>query len=165
MKLPNENNRENEDGAKDSLQLPNLENLEFEENEEKYREYFAEIIEKEGPKDTHEELKGVYEKLFENLMSNEVKNTPEIHLELNINSFEELEEAIENGLIDLSQYDTVAISKLMSHISQKEQKRDLKTYPINTVKDFYDLVARGELILSKYDEDEISEFIKKLARR
>lgn len=93
---------------------------------------------------------------------------PEEEKHLNSNNFEtikELEDAISEGTVDLTEYDMEEIDLLLKELESLEDEyifRDINDYGLSTVDDFYLAVESGELDLSKYDMKEIDSLIKSL---
>lgn len=184
MKLPplDDNKANKKEEAANSLKLPEIDLLYIDEDREKFKKHFKEIIsddedkanEKEKSNKEHQDkqkaLEGTYRNMIE--MFNEKENSEEL-LEtyekeikkMGLYDLEKLEEAIENGKLDTSKYDIFALSKLLQKLEKTQPVKSLESYNMKSIEEFYMHVTSGKLDVSKYDEEELDDFIDKLAKR
>lgn len=159
MNLPRLSNKKTE---KDSVKLPDIENLD--KDEEGFKDNFVNNVEL----DKREQLR--YRRLFE--IFNEkiqdktllLKHYEKEFKEKGLYNLEELNRAIDEGKVDLRKYDPFTMSKLIERMAESHIK-SLDSYNIETIEDFYMYVTSGKLDVSQYDEDELDEFIIKLTNK
>lgn len=159
MKLPPLNN--DKDSNNRSVKLPNIEALNEEESK------FKESIKSTG-EDKKREMQ--YRKLLR-IFDEDVKdetvllNYYERELKaMGLYDLDKLNEAIDEGKIDLRRYDTFTLNKLIKRMVESDVK-SLDSYDIKTVDDFYRYITSGELDVSQYDEEELDRFINKLINK
>lgn len=183
--IANKDNKNSEDGyvlpkLSDSNSSSPPEEVYYNNEETNYDEYvwidernldkdpYASII-NQGLLDSYDDLKESYGNIISIIegASYEVY-VPEEESSLNSNNFEtikELEDAINEGTVDLTEYDMEEIDLLLKELESLEEDyyyRDINDYGLETVDDFYLAVESGELDLSKYEMKEIDTLIKSL---
>ena len=156
MNLPPLNNKKTQ---KDSVKLPDIEMLD--KDEEGLKDNLVDNVEL----DMREQLQ--YRRLFgifnEEIQDKELllKHYEKEFKEKGLYNLEELNRAIDEEKVDLRKYDAFTISKLIERMAEGHIK-SLDSYNMETIEDFYQYVTSGKLDVSKYDEDELDEFIIKL---
>lgn len=159
------------------LKLPDVNSLDIDEEKEKFKKYFKEVIDEEGitelnkgNKESYNQAKSEYEHLFG--IFNDKKADPEDLLKsyenevskLGFNKLEDLEKAIDNNDFDLSKYDMFTFSKLLRKMEENESSPDLDKYNIKDMEDFYNKISSGEINISNYSQNHIDDFIDKLIK-
>lgn len=162
------------------LKLPEVDLLHIDEDREKFKEHFKELIdekesinEKELNKehqDKYKELEGTYKSLMgifhekennENLLETYEKEIKEMGLY----DLEALEKAIEDKRLDTGKYDIFTLTKLIKKLEKIQPVKSLESYNMKSIEDFYNYVTLGKINVSKYDEEELDDFINKLIKR
>lgn len=159
MNLPPLRNKKTQ---KDSVKLPNIENLD--EDEERFKDNFVDNVELDRRKQLqYRRLFGIFnEEIQDKALL--LKRYEKEFKEKGLYNLEELNRAIDEGKIDLRKYDAFTMSKLIEKMAEGHIK-SLDSYNIETIEDFYMHVTSGKLDVSKYDEKELDEFIIKLTSK
>lgn len=178
MKLPplNDKSVKDEKEAEYSLKPPDIDLLHVDENKEKFKEYFKELIENEGMEelseegqDEHDKLEKSYKSLIglfdEKEDSDDLLKKYEIEIKkMDLYNLEDIGEAIETGKLDISKYDTFTMSRLLMKLEKIEPPKSLDNFNIKTIEDFYTHVTSGKIDVSKYEEEELDKFIDDLMK-
>lgn len=155
------------------LKLPDIDLLDSQEEKERFKQYFKEIIDEEGSEkfkdeENYNKAKVEYEQLFGIFHAEEtdseilLKSYEDEVRSLGFYKLEDLEKAIENDDFDLSKYDMFTIGKLIRNMEKNELTPKLSSYGVKDMEDFYRKVSSSEINISNYSEDEIDSFIDKI---
>lgn len=178
MKLPplnDDKKKSKKEKAENSLKLPDIDRIHINENRERFKEHFKEIVNrgdksKIDDKDNNASIKKTYEDMM-GLFSKEEVSSDDLLVvyekeikEKNLYSLDSLEKAIDSGDFDLRDYDIFTINKILIRLEKAKPPVSLESYNIKTIEDFYEEVASGKIEIDKYPEKEIDDFIDKLMK-
>lgn len=149
-----------------NIKLPSIELLDIDDEKEKFKGHFNEFDNKENELISNEEVEARYKSLLEVIQNKDKSTLENLYVEelklMGLYNLKKLEEAIDSGVLDLSKYNVVIMSKIINKLELIEPAEELASFNMKDMDDFYNFVSNGTLNLSKYSPEEIDSFIENL---